>query len=110
MDSPAQMRKSAVLLAEQHYLEENVGNPRRYFYAFKGILSKAQCLDIREQRSVEHQMQRFLEIISMDSRGFTVFVQALRAQKVHSHVANYLNKKVLEMDRLSSQGELNLLV
>ena len=102
---PTQRRKSAVLLAEQHYLEKNVGDPGRYFPAFKGILSKAQCLDIREQRSVEFQMQKFLEIISMDGRGFTVFVQALRAQRVHGHVANYLKKKVTEMDRLSSQGE-----
>ncbi len=110
MDSPTQRLKAAVLIGEHQYLEENIGDPRRYIPPLKGagILSQAQCSAIKEQRSVEFQMQKFLELISMDGRGFPVFLKVLRNHRVHGHVATYLQKKASEMDRLSSQGKHSL--
>ena len=106
VESPTLRLKAAVLLGEQQYLERNIGDPGRYIPTFRGakILSLEQCTSIKEQKCVEHQMQKFLELISMDKRGFTFFLRQLRHQKVHSHVATYLKKKVDEVDKKGEHG------
>lgn len=97
--------EAVVLLSEQKYLEKEIKDPGRYFPALieKRVLNQAQCSDIRKQ---PNQLQKFLELLSVDQRGYGVFVQALRDQRVHAHVARYLKEKVLELDKLSNQGSL----
>lgn len=103
MGSPSHKVKAVVLLSEQHYLEEHIRCPLKYFPLLtrKGVLSAAQCSDIKQQ---QYQVQRFVELLTLSEIGYDVFLQALKRQRVNAHVANYLRKKVIEFDRLSNQG------
>lgn len=108
--SPTQSAKALVLLSEQKYLEKHLGDPESYFMALTkhSILTKAKCEEIRQQRSMELSLQRCLELVSMNQRGFDVLVQAMTNQRKHSTVARYLQRKVKEMEvKLCEQGEIS---
>lgn len=101
--------KAIVLLEliQQHYLEEHICDPGRYFPFLKRkkILSQAECCSIRQQQCFEYQLQKFVELISLKEDGYDMFVEALRNQKVNAEVAAHLRKRVSEVDELYSQGE-----
>lgn len=98
--------KAAVLLIEQPYLAEHVCYPGRYFpfLTKKKVLSDADCSSIKQQRCVEHQVQKFVELISLKECGYDMFLEALKKEKVNIHVRSYLSKRVLEVAELYSQG------
>ena len=100
---PVHKLKAIVLLSEISYLKENIINPRRYFPVLKTkrVLSDEQCENIKGQLTAECRVQRFIEYISLEERGFDVFTEALVHQKVRAYVARYLRRK---LDKISSQG------
>lgn len=98
--------KAAVLLIEQPYLADHICSPRRYFpyLTKKKVLSNDDCFSIKEQPSVEYEVQRFVELISLKERGYDAFLEALKNERVKIHVASYLSKRVLEVAELYNQG------
>ena len=96
--SPTHRAKACVLLSERPYLEKHIVDPGRYFPALLGkkVLSSAQCSDIKGQRSVEYQVQRFVELICLHEQGYDIFFKDLRTQRTHAHVAAHLKRKVAE--------------
>lgn len=102
----ARTAKALVLLGEQRYLEEYLGEPFRYFLELtkQGILSQDDCAAIRSLPD-RLRIQRFLELVSASEKGYDVLVRALRKQQ-HLKVAKYLQKKVKEMEsKLAEEGE-----
>lgn len=107
MGSPTCNLKGLVLINEQQYLGVHIKDPGQYFpdLVKRGILDTTECSDIREGRTMELQVQKFLEYISREERGYDVFVQMLKRFRVNGHVARYLQEKVDEMDKLSNEGQ-----
>lgn len=104
--SPAHKAKAVVLLSEQRYLEEHLGDPQPYFTALTKykVLSRGQCDEIRRQRSEELQLQKCLELVSEHERGFDVLVEAMIRQRTHSGLGKHLQKKVEEILPKLSKG------
>ena len=98
--------KAIVLLEliQKRYLADHIRDPGRYFPLLKRkkILSQAECSSIKKH---EYQVQKLVELISLKEGGYDVFVEALKSLRVNAHVAAYLKRRVLEVDKLYSQGE-----
>ena len=102
--SPAVKAIVLLELIQKRYLEDHIRDPGRYFPLLrrKKILSQAECSSIKKH---EYQIQKFVELISLKEGGYDVFVEALKSLRVNAHVAAHLKRRVLEVDKLYSQGE-----
>ena len=91
--------KAFVLLREEEYLKENISNPVSYFHALRkeGVFSREQCKEIEASGA---QMNKFVELISTDQRGYDVFIKTVKKLRVDGHIASYLKRKVDEAAKL----------
>ena len=104
--------KESVLLEKMDYLCEELGNPGRYFPELrtKNVLNTTDTQFIKTKPTDREKLEEFITMISKrrsshGQHGFDVFVEALRKQRVHAHVARTLlralNKKKIEAEKTS---------
>lgn len=110
--------KESVLLEKIGYLCEELGDPGRYFpdLRSKNVLNTVDTQLIKTKSTDREKTEEFVTLISKrrsshGQHGLDVFVDALKKQRVHAHVARTLlralNKKKAEEERTSS-GANNL--
>lgn len=85
---------SFVLLGQIPYLRDNLGDPTKYFNAFKreGILNVEQCEAIKCEPSVEHCTEQFIRTIAEYGQSYRVLCSELKRQKTRVWVATHLRK------------------
>ena len=104
--------KESVLLEKISYLCEELGDPGRYFPELraKNVLSVVDTQLIKSKPTDQEKTSEFVTLISRrrsshGQHGLDVFVEALKKQRVHAHVARTLlralNKKKAEAERTS---------
>ena len=104
--------KESVLLDKMGYLCEELGDPGRYFPELrsKNVLSTVDTQLIKTKPTDREKTEVFVELISKrrsnhGQHGLDVFVEALKKQRVHAHVARTLlralNKKKAEVEKTS---------
>lgn len=109
--------KKTVLLEKISYLCEELGDPGRYFPELrsKNVLSTVDTQLIKSKATDNEKTDEFVSLIctrqsSTGQHGLDVFVEALKKQRVHAHVARTLlrafNKKKAEAERTSKSGNM----
>ena len=104
--------KESVLLEKIGYLCEELGDPGRYFPELraKNVLNTTDTQFIKTKPTDREKTEEFVTMISKrrsshGQHGLDVFVEALKKQRVHAHVARTLlralNKKKAEEERTS---------
>lgn len=106
--------KETVLLEKIAYLCEELGDPGRYFPELrsKNVLNMTDTQLIKTKPTDRDKTEEFVTLISKrrgnnGQHGLDVFVDALKKQRVHAHVARTLlrafNKKKAEAERTSTR-------
>lgn len=109
--------KKTVLLEKIGYLCEELGDPGRYFPELraKNVLSTVDTQLIKSKPTDNEKTDEFVTLISkrqssQGQHGLDVFVEALKKQRVHAHVARTLlrafNKKKAEAERTCESVKL----
>ena len=104
--------KESVLLEKMSYLCEELGDPGRYFPELrsKNVLNTVDTQLIKTKPTDREKTEEFVALISKrrsshGQHGLDVFVEALKKQRVHAHVARSLlralNKKKAEAEKNS---------
>ena len=102
-----------MLLEKIGYLCEMLGDPGRYFPELrsKNVLSIVDTQLIKSKPTDSEKTEEFVTLISTrqsshGQHGLDVFVEALKKQRVHAHIARTLlrafNKKKVEAERTSA--------
>ena len=89
--------KSQILLDELEYLQEELGDPSRYFRDFvkQGLLTEVQCERIKQQSTNAEKVSELVKVVCYKDGAFETFCRAVRRLRVHAHVAAHL-KRALE--------------
>lgn len=102
--------KESVLIERLDYLCEELGDPGRYFpdLRSKSVLNMTDTQLIKSKATDREKTEEFITLISKrrsshGQHGLDVFVDALKKQRVHAHVARVLlrsfNKKKAEAEK-----------
>ena len=102
-----------MLLEKIGYLCEELGDPGRYFPELrnKNVLATVDTQLIKSKPTDREKIEEFVTLISTrqsshGQHGLDVFIEVLKKQRVHVHVARTLlrtfNKKKVEAERTSA--------
>ena len=96
--------KASVLLEKIGFLCEELGDPGRYFPELrsKNVLDTGDAQLIKSKATDREKTEEFVTLISkrrsaQGQHGFDVFVEALKKQRVHAHVARALQRALNKM-------------
>lgn len=102
--------KESVLVEKMSWLCDELGDPGRYFPELrsKRVLSVTDTQLIKSKPTDQDKIMEFVTLISKrrgdhGQHGLDVFIEALKKQRVHAHVARILvrtlNKKKAEAEK-----------
>ena len=106
--------KESVLVEKMSWLCDEIGDPGRYFPELrsKRVLNVTDTQLVKSKATDREKIEEFVSLISKRSgdhgqHGLDIFIEALKKQRVHAHVARILvralNKKKAEAERTNTR-------